>query len=140
MPTTLFRGGHLVDPASGHDGLADVLVEDDSIAEIGVGGGLTASGEVVDILECDGLVIAPGLVDLHTHLREPGREDKETVETGARAAAAGGFTAVCAMPNTEPVADHAGIVLEVRALAEKAALCDVYPAAAITRGLEGQEL
>jgi dihydroorotase len=136
MPGIIFRGARLIDPAAGHDGPADVLVDDDAIAE--VGGRLDAGR--ADVVECDGLVIAPGLVDLHTHLREPGREDKETVETGARAAAAGGFTAVCAMPNTEPVADHAGIVLEVRALAEKAGLCDVHPAAAITRGLEGEEL
>jgi dihydroorotase len=136
MPGILFRGGRLIDPASGHDGPADVLVEDDTIAEVGEG----IEAGTAEVLECGGLVIAPGLVDLHTHLREPGREDKETVETGTRAAAVGGYTAVCAMPNTEPVADHAGIVLEVRALAEKAALCDVYPAAAITRGLEGQDL
>jgi dihydroorotase len=137
MAGILFRGARLVDPASGHDGPADVLVEDDIVAEVAGGGELTTQGEVVD---CDGLVIAPGLVDLHAHLREPGREDKETVETGSRAAAAGGYTAICAMPNTEPVADHAGVVLEVRALADKAALCEVHPAAAITRGLEGQEL
>ena len=136
MGGILFRGVRLVDPSSGHDGRADVLVEDDSIAEVGEG----IDPARADVLDCDGLVMAPGLVDLHTHLREPGREDKETVESGTRAAAAGGYTAVCPMPNTEPVADHAGIVLEVRALGEKAGLCDVHPAAAITRGLEGQEL
>jgi dihydroorotase len=136
MAELLFRGPRLVDPASGHDGPADVLVHDDTVADVGE----RLEAGRASVLECDGLVIAPGLVDLHTHLREPGREDKETVETGTRAAAAGGYTAVCAMPNTEPVADHAGVVLEVRALADKAGLCDVHPAAAITRGLEGQEL
>jgi dihydroorotase len=136
MGGILFRGARLVDPASGHDGPADVLVEDDAVAE--VGDRLDAGR--AEVLECDGLAIAPGLVDFHAHLREPGREDKETVETGTRAAAAGGYTAVCAMPNTDPVADHAGVVLEVRALADKAGLCDVHPAAAITRGLEGEEL
>jgi dihydroorotase len=136
MGGVLFRGARLVDPASRHDGPADVLVEDDTVAEVGE----RLDAGRADVIDCDGLVIAPGLVDLHTHLREPGREDKETVETGTRAAAAGGFTAVCAMPNTEPVADHAGVVLEVRALGEKAGLCDVLPAVAITRGLEGQEL
>jgi dihydroorotase len=136
MGGILFRGARLVDPASGHDGPADVLVEDEVVAEIGD----RLDAGRAEVLECDGLVIAPGLVDLHAHLREPGREDKETVETGTRAAAAGGYTAVCAMPNTEPVADHAGVVLEVRALADKAALCDVHPAAAITRGLQGEEL
>jgi dihydroorotase len=132
----LFRGARLVDPASGHDGLTDVLVEDSLIASVGSDIGKDRA----EVLDCGGLVVAPGLVDLHAHLREPGREDKEIVETGARAAAVGGFTAVCAMPNTEPVADHAAIVLEVVALAEKAGLCDVYPAGAITKGLEGESL
>jgi dihydroorotase len=136
MAGFLFRGARLIDPGSRHDGIADVLVEDDTVAEVGE----RLDGGRAEVVECDGLVIAPGLVDLHTHLREPGREDKETVETGSRAAAAGGYTTVCAMPNTEPVADHAGVVLEVRALADKAGLCDVLPAAAITRGLEGEEL
>lgn len=136
MAGILFRGGRLVDPASGHDGPADVLVEDDTVAEVGE----RLEPGRAEVVDCGGLVIAPGLVDLHTHLREPGREDKETVETGSRSAAAGGYTVVCAMPNTEPVADHAGVVLEVKALAEKAGLCEVLPAAAITRGLEGEEL
>ena len=136
MAGILLRGGRLVDPATRHDGVTDILLEDGAIAEVGEG---LATGRA-EVVECDGLVIAPGLVDLHTHLREPGREDKETVETGTRAAAAGGYTAVCAMPNTEPVADHAGVVLEVKALGDKASLCDVYPAAAITRGLDGEQL
>ena len=136
MGKVLFRGARLVDPASGHDGTTDVLVEDSLVA--GVGSELAK--DRAEVVDCDGLVLAPGLVDLHAHLREPGREDKEIVETGARAAAVGGFTAVCAMPNTDPVADHAAIVLEVMALAEKAGLCDVHPAGAITKGLEGDSL
>ncbi|MGH2723152.1 MAG: dihydroorotase [Actinomycetota bacterium] len=136
MAAVLLRGGRLVDPASGHDGPADVLVEDGLVAT--VGGGTAPSG--ADVVDCQGLVVAPGLVDLHTHLREPGREDAETIDTGSRAAAVGGYTAVCAMPNTDPVADHAAVVLEVAALAEKAGLCEVVPAAAITRGLAGEEL
>jgi dihydroorotase len=136
---TLFRGARLVDPASSFDGPADVLVEDSLIAEVGAAGSLSGSGSA-NVIEADGLVVAPGLVDLHAHLREPGFEHKETVETGSRAAAAGGFTAVCAMPNTEPVTDNIAVVAEVRALGEKAGLCDVYPAGAITRGLEGELL
>jgi dihydroorotase len=132
----LFRGARLVDPASGHDGVTDVLVEDSLVAEVGAG----LEKNRADVLDCDGLVLAPGFVDLHAHLREPGREDKEIVETGARAAAVGGYTAVCAMPNTDPVADHVAVVLEVMALAEKAGLCDVFPAAAITKGLDGESL
>jgi dihydroorotase len=131
----LFKGVRLVDPASGHDGVTDVLVEDEEIAWVGSGEPGRAA-----VLECDGLVMAPGLVDLHAHLREPGFEHKETIETGTRAAAAGGFTAVCAMPNTDPVADNAAVVMEVRNLADKAGLCDVYPAGAITQGLGGESL
>ncbi len=133
---TLFRAVRLVDPAGDHDGVTDVLVEDGMIAEVGVG----LARDNAEALDCDGLVMAPGLVDLHVHLREPGYEHKETVETGSRAAAAGGFTAVCPMPNTDPVTDNVAIVAEVRALADKAALCDVFPAGAITRGLEGESL
>jgi dihydroorotase len=125
-----------VDPASGHDGVADVLVEDEQIAAVGTAAG-RAGAEVID---CDGLVLSPGLVDLHAHLREPGFEHKETVETGSRAAAAGGYTALCAMPNTDPVADNAAVILEVLNLADKAGLCDVLPAGSITRGLEGEAL
>lgn len=136
MARLLFRQARVVDPPADRDGVADVLVEDSLIAEVGEG--LEVVG--AEVLDCRGLVLAPGLVDLHTHLREPGREDAETVETGTRAAALGGFTAVCAMPNTEPVADHLAVVLEVQARAEKAGLCHVTPAAAITKGLEGEAL
>ncbi|HEY1332327.1 MAG TPA: dihydroorotase [Actinomycetota bacterium] len=132
----LFRAVRLVDPASGHDGVTDVLVRDETIAD--VGSGLAASG--AEVVEEDGLVLAPGLVDLHAHLREPGFEHKETIETGSRAAAAGGYTAVCAMPNTDPVTDNAAVVSEVRTLADKAGLCDVVPAGAITRGQRGETL
>jgi dihydroorotase len=96
-----------------------------------------ASAEVID---CDGLVLAPGLVDMHTHLREPGSEHKETVETGTRSAAAGGYTAVAPMANTDPVAADASVIAEVRAAAARAGLADVFPVGAITRGLEGDAL
>jgi dihydroorotase len=132
----LIRGARLVDPASGHDGGADVLIEDETVEEVGAD--LAARG--AEVLETEGLVLAPGFVDLHTHLREPGREDAETVETGTRAAALGGYTAVVAMPNTDPVADTAAVILEVRNLADKAGLVDVHPAASITRGLEGERI
>lgn len=135
MSKLLLRGARLVDPVSGHDGATDVLIDDETIDSVG---SVTAGG--AEDVDCDGLVLAPGLVDLHTHLREPGREDAETVETGSRAAAVGGYTALCAMPNTDPVADTAAVVLEVRNLADKAGLADVVPAAAITRGLEGEAL
>jgi dihydroorotase len=130
----LIRGARVVDPAAGRDEVGDVLVED---GRIGSPDGATAGATV---LEADGLVLAPGLVDLHTHLREPGREDKETVETGCRAAALGGFTAVSPMANTEPVADNAAVIHEVRDLGNRAGLCDVFPVGAITRGLLGESM
>ena len=130
----LLRGGRVVDPAGGRDEVADVLVEDSLVAAVGAG----LEGD--EVLDCDGLVVAPGLVDLHTHLREPGFEDAETVETGTRAAALGGYTAVTPMPNTDPVTDHLAVVLEVQARGDKAGLCAVVPAAAITKGLEGEDL
>jgi dihydroorotase len=125
-----------VDPAAGRDEPADVLVAGGRIAAVG----REAADARATVLDCDGLVVAPGLVDLHVHLREPGREDKETVETGCRAAALGGYTAVAAMANTDPVADNAAVVREVVALAERAGSCDVFPVGAITRGLEGAEM
>jgi dihydroorotase len=131
----LLKGARLVDPASGHDGVTDVLIEDETVEEVG-----TAAAAGAQSVDCSGLVLAPGLVDLHAHLREPGREDAETIESGSRAAALGGYTAICAMPNTDPVADSAAVILEVRNLAEKAGLIDVHPAAAITRGLAGEQL
>src|SRR6059058_4802781 len=105
------------------------------------------NGELVDsepsgaeVLDADGLVALPGLVDLHTHLREPGREDAETVETGTLAAALGGFTAVHAMANTEPVADVAGVVEQVWRLGQDAGHCDVHPVGAVTIGLRGEQI
>jgi dihydroorotase len=138
MPSAelLFRGARVVDPVSGRDEVADVRVRDGLVAELGTGLG-AASAEVLD---CDGLVLAPGLVDLHTHLREPGAEHKETIETGTRAAAAGGYTAVAPMANTDPVADDASVIAEVTAAAARAGLADVFPVGAITKGLEGEVL
>ena len=135
-PKVLFRGARLIDPASGVDAVTDVLVADGQVASLGS----DASSSGATVLDCAGLVLAPGLVDLHTHLREPGREDKETVDTGSRAAAAGGFTAIAAMANTDPVADNAAVIQEVLTLADKAGQCEVFPVGAITRGLLGESL
>jgi dihydroorotase len=110
---------------------ADLVVRDGVLAD---------AGPADEIIDADGLVALPGLVDLHTHLREPGREDAETVETGSRAAAAGGYTAVCAMANTSPVADTAGVVEQVWRLGREAGLVDVQPIGAVTVGLGGRQL
>ncbi|WP_030450381.1 dihydroorotase [Herbidospora cretacea] len=112
----------------------DILIANGLISEIGAGLG----GDTV--IEADGLIALPGLVDLHTHLREPGREDAETVETGTRAAAMGGYTAVHAMANTSPVADTAGVVEQVWRRGQEAGHCDVHPVGAVTSGLEGKHL
>jgi len=114
----------------------DLLIRDGVVAE--AGSGLSAAGATV--VDADGLVALPGLVDLHTHLREPGREDAETVESGSRAAALGGYTAVCAMANTSPVADTAGVVEQVWRLGREAGLVDVQPVGAVTVGLAGERL
>ncbi len=129
----VFEGGRVIDPAAGVDAVRDVVVAD----------GLIAGPEAPDAaerLDARGLVIAPGLVDLHAHLREPGDEHKETVATGTRSAAVGGYTAVAAMANTHPVADNAAVIQAVRDLGVAAGLCDVFPVGAITRGLAGEQL
>jgi dihydroorotase len=114
----------------------DILVRDGVIAAFGAD---DATSDVT-VIEADGLIALPGLVDLHTHLREPGREDAETVASGSAAAAVGGFTAVHAMANTDPVADTAGVVEQVWHLGRRAGLCDVHPVGAVTVGLGGSEL
>ncbi|MEV8044309.1 dihydroorotase [Streptomyces griseoluteus] len=114
----------------------DVLIDGELIAAVGTG----LSAEGAEVVEADGKVLLPGLVDLHTHLREPGREDSETVLTGTRAAASGGFTAVFAMANTFPVADTAGVVEQVWRLGKESGYCDVRPIGAVTVGLEGKKL
>jgi dihydroorotase len=129
----VFRGARVIDPASGIDEVRDVVVAQGRIAG-------AEAGDGAEVIDADGLVLAPGLVDLHTHLREPGEEHKETVATGTRAAASGGFTAVAAMANTQPVTDHAAIVQAVRDLAAIDGSCDVFPVGAITKGLDGESL
>lgn len=138
MSAVLLAGGRLIDPASGHDGPADVLVRDGVVAAVGADAGAAAGA--AERLDCDGLVVCPGFIDLHVHLREPGREDAETIETGSRAAALGGYTAVCPMPNTDPVADNAGVVEMVAARGREVGLVDVFPVGAVTLGQRGEEL
>jgi dihydroorotase len=132
----LLRGGRVVDPASGRDGAFDVHLDGGRVT--GVGERLDAKG--AEILDATGLLVLPGFVDLHTHLREPGREYAETIASGAAAAAAGGFTAVCAMPNTEPPNDDRSMTAFVAARGVDAGAARVYPIGAITRGRKGEEL
>jgi dihydroorotase len=132
----LFKAGRVIDPASNTDATTDVRIEEGVIAEIG--SSLEEGGAT--IVDCEGLVVAPAFVDLHTHLREPGREDAETIASGSRAAALGGYAAVCAMANTNPVADSAAVVEQVWNTGRAVGLVDVYPVGAITVGLEGDRL
>jgi dihydroorotase len=132
----LLKGGRVVDPAIGLDTVCDVLIRDGMIVDVGVGLDMP-KGETVD---CAGRVVLPGLVDVHTHLREPGREDEETVASGTRAAARGGFTAVCAMANTEPVADEGSAVRFLLERAETDGAVRVYPIGAVTAKQEGHAL
>jgi dihydroorotase len=133
----LIRGGRVVDPSRGHDEVADVYLVEGRVEAVGRNMGNPEGAVVVD---ARGQVVAPGLIDLHVHLREPGQEDLETVASGAMAAAAGGFSAVCAMPNTDPVCDNQGVVGFVKAQAQRAGKARVYPIGAISLGQNGQQL
>jgi dihydroorotase len=133
----LLTGGRVIDPSQGRDDHASLLILDGRIAEERFAGD---PPEGVEVLSCDGAVVAPGFIDVHCHLREPGREDVETIATGARAAAAGGFTAVCAMPNTEPVTDNQAAVGFVLRQGHRAAAARVYPIGAISLGQRGEAL
>ena len=132
----LLRGGRVVDPSGGLDGIFDVLVDGGSIAAVGPR--IDAAAERT--IDARGLVVVPGLIDMHVHLREPGDEAKETILTGVRAAVRGGFTTVCAMPNTRPVNDRREITEKILAEARRAGLANVLPIAAITRASGGRDL
>lgn len=136
MSAYLIANGRLVDPASGTDAATDVRIEDGTVGAIGRDLE-TAGAEVIDASD---LIIAPGFVDLHTHVREPGREDEETIASASAAAAAGGYTAICTMPNTDPVADSAAIVEKVWALGRESGLVDVLPAGSLSRHLAGEKM
>ena len=136
----LLKGGRVVDPAMGLDGTYDVLIDGDRIREVGrdLPPSLAADGYVSDVPA--GLVLVPGLIDMHVHLREPGQEYKETVATGTLSAVTGGFTAVACMPNTSPVNDNAGVTELILRRAAEAGLARVYPIGAVSRGQKGEQL
>jgi dihydroorotase len=132
----LIKGGRVIDPAQGIDMTADVLVEDGRIKSIGDHSDANAE----TVFDATSLVVAPGFIDLHVHLREPGEEYKETIASGAAAAAAGGFTSICAMPNTKPVNDNASVTRFILEKAREAGFARVFPIGAITRESKGEEL
>ncbi len=136
MSRILLKGGRLLCPATGRDQTGDLLIEGDTIARLG---GDIQAGEA-QVIDCAGLVVAPGLIDLHVHLRQPGHEYKETIASGTAAAAAGGFTAVCCMPNTSPVNDSRAVTEFILDTAAREAKTRVYPVGAITMGLAGEAL
>jgi dihydroorotase len=135
----LLRGGRVIDPSQRMDAISDLLIEKDTIEALGTNIDV-GSRDDVEIVDCAGRVVAPGFIDVHCHLREPGREDVETIATGARAAAAGGFTAVCAMPNTDPVTDNQAAVGFIIRQAARAKASRVYPIGAISLGQRGEAL
>lgn len=132
----LLKGGRVVDPARRVDAILDLLLDDGRVAEQSE----KIRSKGAEVVDATGLVVCPGFIDMHTHLREPGREDRETIATGTRAAAAGGFTAVCAMPNTEPVNDSAGITRAILDKAGTEGVVRVWPIGAISKGSRGEEL
>ncbi len=134
----LLKGGRIVDPERGLDGAFDLLIEDGTVARLG--SNLRADSDTAIVQIPKGLVICPGLIDMHVHLREPGQEYKETVATGTAAAVAGGFTAVACMPNTSPVNDNAGVTGYILGKAAEANLARVYPIGAVSRGQMGEQL
>lgn len=132
----LIKGGRLIDPSRNVDETGDLLIEDGLVKA--PAGGAAADG--AEVFDAAGLVVAPGFIDLHVHLREPGQEYKETIRSGVESAVAGGFTSVCAMPNTLPVNDNASVTRYIIEKAREAGLAEVYPVGAITRGSKGEEL
>src|SRR5215471_17834535 len=136
MRKLIIRNGRVIDPASRLDAVRDVLVEGGRIAEIGEKLRVTGAEK----FDATGLVVAPGFIDMHVHLREPGFEYAETIESGTRAAAAGGFTSICCMPNTSPVNDNATVTSFIVDRAREHAIVNVYPIGAITKKSEGEEL
>ena len=133
----LLKGGRVVDPANGRDGIFDVLIDGDRIARVAKD--IPVNGaQVIDVP--NGFVVCPGLIDMHVHLREPGQEHKETVATGVASAVAGGFTAVACMPNTVPINDNAGVTEFILKKAAEAGLARVYPIGAVSRGSDGEQL
>ena len=136
MNKILLKGGRVIDPSRGYDMVGDVLIDGGVIAAVAE----SIAAEDAEVIDVSKKIVAPGLIDIHCHLREPGFERKETIATGTMAAAAGGFTSVMAMPNTNPVADNPAAMHYVKNKGEQEGHVHVYPIGAITKGSQGKEL
>lgn len=137
----LIKSGRIIDPSQGIDKIADLLIEDGRIAALVDGSNRDErTADTAQVFDATGFIVTPGFIDLHVHLREPGEEYKETIASGAAAAIAGGFTSICAMPNTRPVNDNASVTRFIIDKAREAGLARVYPVGAITRESKGEEL
>lgn len=136
MAKTVIQNGRVIDPSQNIDGAHDLLIEDGLIKEIGKAGSLSAE----NVIDAKGLIVTPGFVEIHAHLRDPGFEYKETIHTGTLSAVSGGYTSVCCMANTDPVNDNASVTDYILRQAEKTGVCRVFPIGAITQGLKGEEL
>lgn len=130
----LIKNGRVICPETGHDAVADLLIEDGRVAGVGPG----CERPRGDVIDAAGLVVAPGFIDIHVHLRQPGFEHAETIESGSRAAAAGGFTSVCCMPNTKPVNDSTTVTSFIVETARRKAVVNVFPIGAITKGAKAR--
>src|SRR5213079_1256302 len=137
MSATIIRNGRLIDPANKRNEIADLLIADGKIAPLSQ---LSTLNSQPDEIDARNLIVCPGLIDMHVHLREPGFGHKETIESGARAAAAGGFTTIICMPNTSPVPDNPSTIAWIRDRAAQVACVNVLPSGAISKNLAGEEL
>src|SRR5438874_8985750 len=137
MKTIIIRNGRIIDPANGRDEIGDLVIANGRIAEQSA---IRDSKSAIAEIDAKGLIVAPGLIDMHVHLREPGFAHKETIASGARAAAAGGFTTVVCMPNTSPVADNPSTIAWIKDRAAAVACVNVLPTGAISKNLDGEEL
>ncbi|KKM67815.1 hypothetical protein LCGC14_1467360, partial [marine sediment metagenome] len=136
MAKILIKGGRVIDPASNTDKKADILIEGGKIKQIK--SGISASAN--EVIDAGGLIVCPGFIDAHVHLREPGFEEKETIKSGSKAAVAGGFTSILCMPNTKPVIDEPAVVDFIKEKSKEVDLADIYVVAALTKNSEGKEL
>src|SRR5271154_4661211 len=136
----LIKNGRVLDPASNTDAALDVLLDGELIAEIAAPGKFQRDTKNAEIFDAAGLIVAPGFIDMHAHLREPGQESSETIETGTRSAARGGFTAVCCMPNTKPVNDNASVTRFILDRAKAGASVRVWPIGAASVSSKGEAI